>query len=78
MKVKLSVFGVHRVRVMALSRPPHVKTVQDFAMIYENFDDVFIICYIKFIDWPETKMTDVDPSIVVKRLALVLEQISIW
>ena len=47
MKVKLSVFGVHRVRVMALSRPPHVKTVQDFAMIYENFDDVFIICYIK-------------------------------
>ena len=47
MKVKLSVFGIHCVRVMALSRPPRVQSVQDFATRYENFDDVFIICYRK-------------------------------
>ena len=50
--------------VIVLSRPPLEQSVQDFSTRYENFDVVFIICLEKLIDRLETKMTDVDPSIV--------------
>ena len=46
-EVKLSVFGVYWVSVIAPSRPPGEQPVQDFATRNENFDDVFIICYRK-------------------------------
>ena len=49
---------------IVLSRPPCEQSVQDFSTRYENFDNFFIICIEKLIDRPETKMTDVDPSLV--------------
>ena len=65
MEVKLSVFELHWVGLIVLSRPPREQSVlQDFSMRYENFDHFFIMCIEKFIDQPETKMTDIDPSIV--------------
>ena len=64
MVVKLSVFGFHWVSVIVVPRPPSEKSLPDFGTRYKNFDDVLIICYKKYIDWLEIKMTDVDPSIV--------------
>ena len=61
-KVKLSMFMVYWVSVIAPSRPPREQSAQDLAMKCENFGDVLVIE--KFIDRLETKMTDVDPSVV--------------
>ena len=49
---------------IVLSCPPREQSVQDFGTRYENFDNFFIICYKKFIDYLETKMTNINPSIV--------------
>ena len=63
MKVKLSVFRVNWVSVIAPSRLSCEQSVQDLLTRCENFGNVFIVLE-KFIDQLETKMTDVDPSIV--------------
>ena len=64
MEVKLSVFELPWVGVTVLSFPQHELSVQDFSTKYENLDAVFIICIEKFIDRLETKIIDLDPSIV--------------
>ena len=43
MRVKLSVFVVYWVSVIAPSRPPRVQSTQDLATKWENFGDVFIM-----------------------------------
>ena len=63
MEVMLSVFRVHWVSVIALSRP-HVNnqfrtSLQDTKILMFLLSDIE-----KFIDQRETKATDVDPSIV--------------
>ena len=65
MELKLSVFAVYWVSVIALSHPTRGQPVQDVATRNKKFDDVFIICYTKKLltdlklTWPTT-----DPSIV--------------
>ena len=50
-EVKLSLFGVHWVIVIALSLPPREQSAQDFVKRCRIFENVFIICYRK-IYWP--------------------------
>ena len=64
----ISVWGW--VSVIARPHPPREQSVQDFATRYKNFDHVFVICYRKFIDWLETKMIIVDPSILGQHVQL--------
>ena len=43
MKVKLSVFRVYWVSVIAPSRPPREQSARDLAMKCENFGDVIML-----------------------------------
>ena len=67
MVVKLSVFGFHWVSVIVLPRLPREQSLQDFGTRYKKILLYFIIIK-KYIDRLETKMTDVDPSIVVQHV----------
>ena len=64
MEVELSVFRVHWVSVMALSCP-HVNNQFRTLLRDTKILTMFLLSVIeKFIDWLETKMVDVDPSLV--------------
>ena len=51
-------FGVHWVSVIVLLFPTWTISTRLHCKIFENFDDVFIICIEKFIDQLENKMYD--------------------